>query len=865
MNDYNGEQKLLEAIQSTPIIDNHAHPLLKYTSLSKYSLLSITSEAQGDALQSSIHSLAHIRAVKQLSRVLECEETWGAVSQAIRQLQAGDFERWIRRCLNGIAVVLVDDGLDTPDAAEPYDYFDRFATGESKRIVRIETMVAKLIETSCVENSTANEAFTLIVKNFTTQILSCIKDKKVVGFKSVICYRTGLAISREEDLGKAISVFHEIHKQRRKEGSKDFKRLNHPYLSEYFVHILAKAIRDVPQAQRKPIQFHTGLGDNDITLTSASPAHMQEFIRAYPEVPIVLLHGGYPFTRDLGFLAATYSNVYADIGEVFPVLSRDGQEGVVRQILELCPHSKILWSTDGHWFPETFFLAVEQGREVLANVVGDYVRKGDLTSSQAIELVENVFFNNSNKLYNLGLDLKEAGKNVTSPTPHKRHVKEESMDSLSRFLGGEEEPKFLRIYWNDMTATHRMRVIPIRRIMSMLNSGELLSFDVAKAGLGLTQVDMPADGVSASGVYALHPDLKTLRPGPRKGHLYTMGIFKEKDGSDVVICPRTTLTKVLENARSQGLAFTLGFEVELVIMQRGEKQLWFDLLDTDGHAWSVGRAMEHKVVVEVIEEAIAALDEAGIHIEMVHPESARGQYEFVLPKAPALEAVDTLLYARDIISSHATAKGYRMTLHPKPFATQAGTAAHVHMSISSPGGSDPKTYEPFYAGILWHLRAISAFTYSSNVSYERVKDGVWAGGTYIAWGTQNRETPLRKVEDSHWELKCMDGLANPYLALSAILSAGVKGYMQSQQLAWGDCGLAAPSQLSDFERDKLGVLTRFPTSLGEALEALKEDKELVHLLGEELVDYYIAVKKAEVEYLKDMEHDERRRWIMERY
>jgi predicted TIM-barrel fold metal-dependent hydrolase len=95
---------------------------------------------------------------------------------------------------------------------------------------------------------------------------------------------------------------------------------------------------------------------------------LQDFIRAYPTIPIVLLHASYPFTREAGYLASVYANVYVDIGEVFPFVSRDGQEKVVRQILELCPWSKILWSTDGHWFPETYLLAVMQIREVLATV-----------------------------------------------------------------------------------------------------------------------------------------------------------------------------------------------------------------------------------------------------------------------------------------------------------------------------------------------------------------------------------------------------------------------------------------------------------------------------------------------------------------
>jgi predicted TIM-barrel fold metal-dependent hydrolase len=144
--------------------------------------------------------------------------------------------------------------------------------------------------------------------------------------------------------------------------------VNHPGLNEFLVHRLVAVIRDSEGSAKKPIQFHTGLGDSDIALTKSSPAHLQEFIREYPTVPIVLLHASYPYTRDAGYLATVYANVYADFGEIFPILSQDGQETALRELLELCPWSKILWSTDGHWFPETFLLAVLQVREVLGKV-----------------------------------------------------------------------------------------------------------------------------------------------------------------------------------------------------------------------------------------------------------------------------------------------------------------------------------------------------------------------------------------------------------------------------------------------------------------------------------------------------------------
>lgn len=93
------------------------------------------------------------------------------------------------------------------------------------------------------------------------------------------------------------------------------------------------------------VQFHTGLGDNDLTLKLSSPSLMQPLIEAYPNTRIVLLHSSYPYTREAGYLTAMYDNVFLDFGEIFPFVSPDGQREVLRQVLELAPTNKIMWSS----------------------------------------------------------------------------------------------------------------------------------------------------------------------------------------------------------------------------------------------------------------------------------------------------------------------------------------------------------------------------------------------------------------------------------------------------------------------------------------------------------------------------------------
>ncbi|ROT41230.1 glutamine synthetase [Sodiomyces alkalinus F11] len=872
-----GQALLSHTIQTTPIIDHHAHPILQPDSVPRYPLLSITTEANGDAIHASLTSLSHLRAVKQLAKVLQCAPTWESVVNAIEQRRLHDYDQWVRQCLAGIETILVDDGLVPSDdeyELYPYDYFDGLVPTPATRVLRLEKIAADIINAHCPEQVSGRKttedvakAFDEVIEEFDMTILRAISKPEIVAFKSVICYRTGLAISRKPDAAAARADFDNIYRTHTQGTDKEFTRLEHRGLNEFLVHRLASIIQNAEGLHKKPIQFHTGLGDNDITLSKASPAHLQDFIREYPTVPIVLLHASYPYTREAGYLASVYANVYADIGEIFPCLSQDGQETALRQILELCPWSKILWSTDGHYFPETYLLAVLQIREALGKVLGEYARKHHITWHEASELVRRVLFLNANHLYSLGLPLRsldDSGNHL-----HLRNTTGASdLETLEAFLEGKPEPYFLRIYWNDLTAMPRLRAIPLQRVLSDLREDDNFSVGITKASLGLLQNDVIIPGVAATGEYRLHPDFSSLVVGPSPRHVTTFGDFREQDGSHVPLCPRSLLQRLLDLASRQRLTFQVGFEIELVLFQRVREdvtaQQTYAVIDNDGHAWSVSRMMDHPLVEQVIEPAIAALADQGILVEQFHPESAPGQFEIVLPSYPPLQAVDTLIHARNVISGFANQAGVRMSLHPKPFATTCGNASHAHISITSPGGDRPETYEPFYAGILRHLPAVCAFTYSNPASYDRLRDSTWAGGRWVAWGTQNRETPLRKVEGSHWEVKCIDGLANPYLALSAVLGAGLLGVQDEERLVWGDCEVD-PATLTDNDRAELNVERLLPPSLEVALGELGRDEELAALLGEELVERYAAIKEAEISFLATLSAEDRRQWILARY
>jgi glutamine synthetase len=495
-------------------------------------------------------------------------------------------------------------------------------------------------------------------------------------------------------------------------------------------------------------------------------------------------------------------------------------------------------------------------------VLTDYVQSEVLSVSQAVRAVEDIFFKTSNDLYNLHIPFKLL-VNSTIPLPIRSAVNSDQ-DTLTTFLNEYSSTKFLRMQWLDYTSTPRLRIIPVKRALALLENSPQLSIGITKASLGLLQNDAIIPEAPAVGEYRLRADLSSLRPGPYEGYAFVQSEFHQQDGSTAALCPRSLLRSTILKAKARSLELLVGFEIEVVFMSRSEDGALKTLSNSGGHAWSSGRALHGNKMLDMLHQIYDSLAVSGIYLEQWHPESAIGQYEFILPPLPPLEAVDALLHAREIITTVVAGYSMRATLYPKPFPDIAGTASHIHISISSPDGDKKEVYEPFYAGVLKHLQSIVAFTYSNPSSYDRMADGCWAGGRWVAWGTQNRETALRKIEGSHFEVKVIDGLANAYLALAAIIAAGTQGATDKLELTLGDC-LKDPAQLSEEERKTLGVKDMLPKDLEAALQALENDKELTELMGEEVVERYVLVKKAEMDLLNGMRASERKDWIMERY
>ena len=149
-----------------------------------------------------------------------------------------------------------------------------------------------------------------------------------------------------------------------------------------------------------PLQLHTGFGDVDVDLLAANPLHLRALIESHRRVPFVLLHASYPYTRELGYLAAMYAHVYADFGLANPHVAAD-LPSVLRALLALTPLTKIVYSSDASQIPELFWLAARWGRWGLGVVLDELVALGALTQDEAMDAARRILGGNAAGLYGI--------------------------------------------------------------------------------------------------------------------------------------------------------------------------------------------------------------------------------------------------------------------------------------------------------------------------------------------------------------------------------------------------------------------------------------------------------------------------------
>jgi glutamine synthetase len=151
----------------------------------------------------------------------------------------------------------------------------------------------------------------------------------------------------------------------------------------------------------------------------------------------------------------------------------------------------------------------------------------------------------------------------------------------------------------------------------------------------------------------------------------------------------------------------------------------------------------------------------------------------------------------------------------------------------------------FLQSLLEKLPFSTAFTLPTEASYERVKDGIWAGGTYACWGKENREAAVRLTGPPgahHFEVRTIDGTANPHIAIATVLGLGLIGIEEGWELKIEDVDGSA-ADLSAEERENRGIVGRLPRTLSAARDIARNDTAINYVLGREFVEKYLSVNE----------------------
>ncbi len=340
------------------------------------------------------------------------------------------------------------------------------------------------------------------------------------------------------------------------------------------------------------------------------------------------------------------------------------------------------------------------------------------------------------------------------------------------------------------------------------------------------------------------------------------------DGAPYEGDPRQVLRRAL--ARAAGLGFdavAAAPELEYYLFRdkAGTEVLdeggYFDLTTLDAGS-------------DVRRETVLALEQLGVHVEASHHEGGPSQHELDLRRADALTTADDVMTARITVKELALKYGWHATFMPKPLFGDNGSGMHVHLQLRAQerdalfAQRDPQALSDvgraFVAGQLRHARELCALLAQWVNSYKRLVPG-YEAPVYVAWSRRNRSALVRVAQHgagreraASLELRCADPACNPYLALAALLQAGLEGVERGYELP--DAMDKNLYGLGPDERRRLGI-EQLPSTLGEAVELAAGSELVLRTLGEHMLNRFVELKRREWEDYRVQVT----RWELDRY
>jgi glutamine synthetase type III len=415
-------------------------------------------------------------------------------------------------------------------------------------------------------------------------------------------------------------------------------------------------------------------------------------------------------------------------------------------------------------------------------------------------------------------------------------------------IAKEKKIKYFLISFVDLFGVLRSKLVPAHAIKEMQETGA--GFAGFAAWLDMTPADSDMFGI---------PDPDSLIQLPWNKEVGWLASDLWMNGKPVDASPRIMLKKQIKKLSKQGLTMKSGVECEYFLISPDGDSI-ADPRDTQSKPCYDQSALMRRY--DLIKEICDCMIEMGWGPYQNDHEDANGQFEMNWDYSDCLKTADRHTFFKYMVKTIAEKHGLRATFMPKPFENLTGNGCHANVSVwdgkknkfldkSNNLGLSKMAYN-FLGGVIKHASSLSAFFNPTINSYRRInapptKSGASWSPSSISYTGNNRTHMIRIPDPGRFELRLMDGSANPYLLQASVLAAGINGIKNKI-----DPGKPLNCNMyEDFA--KYPNLPKLPDELDQSLSQLKQNKEMNDAFGADVINSYIKLRSTEIKEFNNIE------------
>jgi len=416
-------------------------------------------------------------------------------------------------------------------------------------------------------------------------------------------------------------------------------------------------------------------------------------------------------------------------------------------------------------------------------------------------------------------------------------------------IAKQKKIKYFLISFVDLFGVLRSKLVPAHAIKEMQSAGA--GFAGFAAWLDMSPADSDMFGI---------PDPDSLIQLPWNKEVGWLASDLWMNGKPVEASPRVMLKKQIKILKEQNLTMKSGVECEYFLISQDGNSI-ADPRDTQSKPCYDQSALMRRY--DLIKEICDCMIEMGWGPYQNDHEDANGQFEMNWDYSDCLITADRHTFFKYMVKTIAEKHGLRATFMPKPFENLTGNGCHAHVSVwqgkknkfldkSDKLGLSKMAYN-FLGGVIKNASSLSAFFNPTINSYRRInapptKSGATWSPSSISYTGNNRTHMIRIPDLGRFELRLMDGSANPYLLQASVLAAGLYGLKNKINPGKPlNCNM-----YTDYA--KYPDLPKLPDQLDQSLNELKNNEHMNEAFGKDVIESFIKLRKSEIKEFNSKEN-----------